>query len=143
VRFALAHPSHLRIMFGPEIADKAAHPALHAASEAAFGLLVAAIAEAQRAGHVRTGDARELAVAAWALVHGLSALLVDRQLREQVRTRRDAEQLAARVAAVLREGLAPRAGGRRSSPRRRGPRRSPLARQRPRRRRQRRRARAG
>src|SRR5919201_756967 len=30
VRFALAHPSHLRIMFGPEIADKTAHPKLHA-----------------------------------------------------------------------------------------------------------------
>src|SRR5262245_29094712 len=26
VRFALTHPSHLRIMFGPEIRDKAAYP---------------------------------------------------------------------------------------------------------------------
>jgi len=144
VRFALAHPSHLRIMFGPEISDKAAHPALHAASEEAFGLLVAAIAEAQRGGHVRAGDARELAVATWALVHGLSALLVDRQLREHVRTRADAERLAARVATVLHEGLASRAEKRpgrgvarrpgRARPRRRSAARRPArARPRPRR----------
>src|SRR5215471_5618355 len=95
VRFALAHPSHLRIMFGPEIADKAAHPALHRAADAAFGLLVTSIAEAQRAGQVRPGHPEELAVAAWALVHGLSALLVDGQLARRVRTPRDAQRLAA------------------------------------------------
>src|SRR5262249_51887881 len=55
VRFALAHPAHLRIMFGPEIRDKATHPALRAAAENAFGLLVSAIADAQRAGVVRRG----------------------------------------------------------------------------------------
>jgi AcrR family transcriptional regulator len=106
VRFALAHPSHLRIMFGPEIRDKAAHPSLQAASERAFGLLVAAIVEAQRAGRVRAGDPKDLAVAAWALVHGLSALIIDGQLKERVRTARDAETLAARVTSLLRTGLA-------------------------------------
>lgn len=105
VRFALAHPSHLRIMFGAEIADKTAHPALQAASERAFALLVAAISEAQRAGRVRAGDPEELAVAAWALVHGLSALLIDRQLQHRARTPRDAERLAARITAVLQDGL--------------------------------------
>lgn len=105
VRFALAHPSHLRIMFGPEIGDKAAHPSLHAAGERAFDLLVAAIIEAQHAGHVRRGDPRELAVSAWALVHGLSALLIDRQLQDRVRTARDAEHLAARVTRLLQTGL--------------------------------------
>src|ERR1700756_3842575 len=33
VRFALTHPSHIRIMFGPEIPDKTAHPTLHRAAE--------------------------------------------------------------------------------------------------------------
>jgi AcrR family transcriptional regulator len=108
VRFALAHPSHLRIMFGPEIADKAAHPGLHAASERAFTLLVDAIAEAQRAGHVRAGAAEDLAVTAWALVHGLSALLIDRQLDQHAPARDDAERLAARVTRLLLTGLARR-----------------------------------
>jgi AcrR family transcriptional regulator len=107
VRFALAHPSHLRIMFGPEIRDKTAHPRLHAAAERAFGLLVAAVTEAQRTGDVRRGNPRDLAVAAWALVHGLAALLVDGQLRDRVRSAREAERLAARVTKLLQTGLSP------------------------------------
>src|SRR6266849_6756272 len=105
VRFALAHPAHLRLMFGPEIADKAASPGLKSAAERAFGLLVAA---AQRAGRARRGDAEEMAVAAWSLVHGLSALLIDRQLARRVTTARDAEILAGRLTRLLQTGLAPR-----------------------------------
>jgi AcrR family transcriptional regulator len=37
VDFALAHPAHLRIMFGAGICDKDAHPSLHAAGDHAFG----------------------------------------------------------------------------------------------------------
>lgn len=107
VRFALTHPSHLRIMFGPEIRDKTAHPALRMASERAFGLLVGAIVEAQRARRVRRGNPEELAVAAWALVHGLSALLIDGQLTQRARTAEEAEALTARVTALLQTGLAP------------------------------------
>jgi AcrR family transcriptional regulator len=107
VRFALAHPSHLRIMFGPEIRDKTAHPALKAASERAFGLLIGGIVEAQRAGRVRRGNPEDLAVAAWALVHGLSALLIDGQLMQRAPTAEDAEALASRVTALLQSGLAP------------------------------------
>jgi AcrR family transcriptional regulator len=107
VRFALAHPSHLRIMFGPEIRDKTAHPSLHAAAQRAFGLLVATVADAQRAGRVRRGDPEELAIAAWSLVHGLSALLIDGQLKERVRGGRDTERLASRVTTLLQTGLGP------------------------------------
>ena len=106
VRFALTHPSHLRIMFGPEIRDKTAYPTLHAAAERAFGLLVAGIGEAQRAGYARRGNPWDLAVAAWALVHGLSALLIDGQLKERVRNTREALALASRVAKLLETGLA-------------------------------------
>ena len=106
VRFALTHPSHLRIMFGPEIRDKTAHPSLHTASERAFELLVSTIVEGQRAGRIRRGDPMDLAVSAWALVHGLSALIIDGQLQQQVKTPRDAEALAARVCGLLRTGLA-------------------------------------
>ncbi len=106
VRFALTHPSHLRIMFGPEIGDKAAHPALHAAGHRAFELLVATIVEGQHARRVRRGDPYELAVSAWAMVHGLSALLVDRQLSERAPTWREAERLAGRIAKLLLTGLA-------------------------------------
>ena len=107
VRFALTHPSHLRIMFGSEIRDKTAHPALKAASERAFGMLVGAIVEAQRGGRVRRGNPEDLAIAAWALVHGLSALLIDGQLTQRARTTKEAEELTARVTSLLQTGLAP------------------------------------
>ena len=107
VRFALTHPSHLRIMFGPEVRDKSSHPGLKAASERAFALLVGAIVEAQRAGRVRRGNPEDQAVAAWALVHGLSALLIDGQLTQRAQTAEDAEALTARVTALLQTGLAP------------------------------------
>jgi len=110
VRFALAHPSHLRVMFGPEIRDKSAHPTLKAAGDRAFGLLVGAIADGQRAGRVQRGDAEELAVAAWALVHGLSALVIDGQLRKRVPNEREAQRLATRVTKLLQTGLARRDG---------------------------------
>src|SRR5262245_14847842 len=106
VQFALAQPSHLRVMFGPEVHDKSTHPRLKAAAERAFALLVSAISDGQRAGHVRGGDPEELAVAAWALVHGLSALIIDGQLRRRVRSDRAARALAARVTALLEDGLA-------------------------------------
>src|SRR5262245_50826176 len=33
VQFGLTHPSHLRVMFGPEVPDKSAHPSLKVAAE--------------------------------------------------------------------------------------------------------------
>jgi AcrR family transcriptional regulator len=101
VRFALDHPAYLRIMFGPEIRDKERYPALKAAGARAFGLLVAAIVDGQRAGVVGPGNPEELAVGAWALMHGLSALLIDGQLKTRAPTRRDAETLAARLALLI------------------------------------------
>jgi hypothetical protein len=71
-----------------------------------FDLLVQAIADCQAAGQVRSGDPVVLAVAAWSIVHGLSALLVDGRLKEHVRTPVEAERLAERVTEVLRTGLA-------------------------------------
>ena len=105
VRFALAHPAHLRIMFGAGICDKDAHPSLHAAGDHAFGLLVTSIAEAQRAGRVRRGKPEALAVAAWAMVHGLSALLIDGQLEDHAKTPHEIARLATEITKVLETGL--------------------------------------
>src|SRR5262245_15954418 len=66
VRFALAHPAYLSVrMFGSEVPDKGAHPAVTEAVDRTFEMLVQGIREAQATGHVRSGDPRELAVAAW------------------------------------------------------------------------------
>jgi AcrR family transcriptional regulator len=109
VRFALAHPSYLRVMFGSEVPDKAEHPALAAAGDRTFALLVQAIEECQAAGRVRGGDPRALAVAAWSIVHGLAALLVDGKLKAYAATNPEAERLARTITDVFMQGLTPRA----------------------------------
>jgi AcrR family transcriptional regulator len=108
VRFALAHPSYLRVMFGSEVPDKAEHPALKAAGERTFTLLVQAITECQAVGQVRGGAPEELAVAAWSIVHGLAALLVDGKLKDHAATAPEAERLAHAVTDLFMLGLAPR-----------------------------------
>ena len=108
VRFALVHPSYLRVMFGSEVPDKAAHPALEEAGRRTFALLVEAIAECQAAGQVRAGDVQALAVAAWAIVHGLAALLVDGKLRDHAGSPPAGERLARTVTDLFMLGLAPR-----------------------------------
>jgi AcrR family transcriptional regulator len=108
VRFALAHPSYLRVMFGSEVPDKAAHPALEEAGTRTFGLLMQAITECQAAGQVRSGDVQALAVAAWAIVHGLAALLVDGKLKSHADSAAAAEQLAQTVTGIFMQGMAPR-----------------------------------
>ena len=108
VQFALAHPSYLRVMFGAEVPDKAVYPALKAAADRTFALLVQAIADAQTAGQVRLGNSEDLAVAAWSLVHGLAALLVDGKLKDYVRSAQEAERMAERVTETFMLGLSPR-----------------------------------
>jgi AcrR family transcriptional regulator len=108
VRFALAHPSYLRVMFGAEVPDKAMHPGLQEAGGRTFGLLVEAITECQAAGQVRRGDPQALAVAAWSIVHGLAALLVDGKLKDYAASPAAAERLARTVTDLFMQGLTPR-----------------------------------
>lgn len=76
VEFAAAHPSVYRLMFGPEC-DKASHPGLLAAGERARGVLVRAVVDAQAAGRVAPGPPDMVALAGWAICHGLASLHVD------------------------------------------------------------------
>jgi len=85
VTFATAHPSHFRVMFGREIADRLAFPALRQIATETFNVVVDAISDCQRAGLVRAEEPpADLALTAWSSVHGLSALLVDGVLDKPV-----------------------------------------------------------
>lgn len=73
VRFALEHPHHFRLMLHNPLGGEA-----NATSGEAFALLRQTLADAQKAGEVRDDlSARELALGAWSLVHGLASLLVE------------------------------------------------------------------
>jgi len=83
-QFAQAHVAQFRLLSTPELVSSpqtsshvARYPGLRAAYEDAFAVLVVAVEDCQRGGIVRAGDARPLAVAAWATVHGVARLIVD------------------------------------------------------------------
>lgn len=101
VTFALEHPAHFRVMFGPG-GSGACYPELVAASQGAFGVLVSTLEACVAAGVVVERPAAELALTAWATVHGLAQLLLDGLLREAGEPRRLAEMVTARLLAGLR-----------------------------------------
>ena len=80
MRFALANPSHYRVMFGRFVSKAACDPELTTQAESAFQVLVQALAEMQQTGLVRVGDVPAMAVFVWATVHGTAMLAIDGQL---------------------------------------------------------------
>ena len=82
VRFAVAHPSHYRVMFGGFIESSAKDAEFIAEATAAFQVLVDSLIEQQQAGLVRKDDPVLLARMVWALVHGIAMLAIDGRLRD-------------------------------------------------------------
>jgi AcrR family transcriptional regulator len=106
VRFGVEHPAHYRLMFGPEIAEKERYPVLQQASDATFTALTTALERGQAEGEVRLGSVRDQALAAWALVHGLTTLLIDQRLSSLGVSTNEAERQARLAGTALFEGLA-------------------------------------
>jgi AcrR family transcriptional regulator len=78
--FALDRPAHMREMFSGLTLERQAHPSLYAASKQSFGLLTATIAAGQASGEIRACDPTELAITIWSLIHGVTMLLLERQI---------------------------------------------------------------
>jgi AcrR family transcriptional regulator len=81
VQFAVAHPSHYRVMFGRFLESCARDAAFIDEATSAFKVLVNSLAELQQSGLVRRDDPIMLARFIWAVVHGISMLVIDGQLR--------------------------------------------------------------
>jgi hypothetical protein len=78
VRFAGAHPSHYRVMFGADVSEAA-----HAQQEEgarAFQVLVDALTALQAQKLARRDDAQQMALYVWATVHGVAMLAIDGRL---------------------------------------------------------------
>jgi AcrR family transcriptional regulator len=82
VQFAVANPSHYRVMFGGFIQSAAKDDHFVAEAKAAFQVLVDALVEQQNAGDIRRDDPALMARFVWAIVHGTAMLLIDGQLPE-------------------------------------------------------------
>ena len=79
VHFAIAEPSHYRVMFGsvPERSEPHPHGEGSDDSTDAFQVLVDAIVAEQAAGRMRREDPQALALYIWATVHGVAMLALD------------------------------------------------------------------
>jgi len=82
VGFAVANPSHYRVMFGGFVDPKASEPELATEAAGAFQALVDALASLQRDAIMRDEDTVTMARFVWAVVHGVAMLGIDGQLRE-------------------------------------------------------------
>jgi AcrR family transcriptional regulator len=93
VRFASAHPGLFRLMFGSGL-DRQSHSELEQAAQEAFDVL-------QRATLDRGSPSpHDTALGAWALVHGLSHLVVDNQLTQDLQEDAANGRLLERIAEV-------------------------------------------
>ena len=103
IEYAVSNPAYYRVMYSAYISDYQKYPSLDKAAEESFTILIETIAQGQKAGVIRSGDTRELAYVCWSLVHGVSMLYLDRQLRSS--TIESVEKLAKLATAMMIEGL--------------------------------------
>jgi AcrR family transcriptional regulator len=81
VRFAIAQPSHYRVMFGNGFEREAADAELIEEGSRAFSTLMNALIEEQQQGRARGDDPEQLANFIWSLVHGIAMLAIDGAFR--------------------------------------------------------------
>jgi len=84
VRFAVAHPSYYRVMFGGFVKGVAPDTDLAREGGAAFQVLVNAIVSLQKQGRLRHDHPLALAQYIWATVHGIAMLAIDGQLKQPI-----------------------------------------------------------
>jgi AcrR family transcriptional regulator len=102
VGFAVAHPSHYRVMFGGAVRPAKRRDDPNDPGTNAFQVLVDAIVEQQRAGLIRHDAPLQLARFIWAVVHGVAMLALDGILSAA-----EAGTLARFANERLRTGLVP------------------------------------
>jgi AcrR family transcriptional regulator len=105
VRFALANPERFDVMFRLDLLN-VGDADFVAAGEGAYALLVSTIERCAEEGRLDGHDPEVVAVAAWSLVHGLSALWISGRLSERIRET-DPSRLAASVARLFVGALMP------------------------------------
>ena len=103
VQFAVAHPSHYRVMFGGFIESAAKDDLFIAEAKGAFQVLVDALIEQQNAGDICRDDPVLMARFVWALVHGTALLFIDGQLPEPAQRAALEPYLAERIYASIRQ----------------------------------------
>ena len=105
VQLALNSPQCTQLMFGGILPCDDTYPALRASGDMAFDGLKSIIEEGQSNGVFKQGDVEELALAAWAGIHGLTLLLIGGNLPEILTIPADIRPLTNAVTTTMLEGL--------------------------------------
>ena len=100
--FALAHPAHFAVMWQRDLLH-GDDPALCAAGEATFALLLAGVHDVQAEGWAAGADPQTVAFLAWSVVHGLATLWLGGSLDH---AQRPFDEIAGEVGALLGRTLA-------------------------------------
>ncbi len=103
LQFAVAHPSHYRVMFGGFIESAAKDDHFMAEAWGAFQVLVDALVEQQNARDIRRDDPVLMARFVWALVHGTAMLFINGQLPEPAQREALEPYVAERIYASIRQ----------------------------------------
>lgn len=96
VRFALERPQRFRLMFGGSV-PLAQHPPLRDVATRVFEGLAQALAP-----QIPGAAGRDASIAAWALVHGLSQLLLNERIAASALSGRRREEMVSAVLASIR-----------------------------------------
>jgi AcrR family transcriptional regulator len=100
--FAVGHRAHFEVMWQRDLLHQD-DPALAAAGDATFALLLGGVHDAQAAGWATSADPHTVAYLAWSVVHGLAALWLGGSLQ---RAHRPFDEIAGEVGALLGSALA-------------------------------------
>jgi AcrR family transcriptional regulator len=85
VRFAVANPVDYHLMFGSVLLDFSAYTELMAAADRCFGEVIGVLQRGVAAGAFRDDPIELLAGTAWAAVHGIASLLIDKSKQDAAR----------------------------------------------------------
>jgi AcrR family transcriptional regulator len=100
VEFAVRHPSHFRVMFGPAARSESFEPCCAPSGRGPYDILVDALDQLVASGAIPPERRPGGEIAAWAAVHGLAALFVEGTLPIAPRARGDAFRVVARTLAL-------------------------------------------
>ena len=102
--FALAHPAHFAVMWQRDLLHQD-DPALAAAGDTTFELLLGSVREIQSEGWAAGSDPQTVAYLAWSVVHGLATLWLAGPLQHD---QRPFDEIAGGVVTLLGTALSPR-----------------------------------
>lgn len=105
VELAIDNPQRHNLMFGGVLSNAEVDRSLEAASNMSFQGVVDIIRNGQRSHVFRSGDADELALTAWSVVHGYAMLASTGQLDHRAASKQEKLAIATRVTANLVHGL--------------------------------------